>query len=417
LDEITNQTDSPAASRIRIEGPSEQYESWHEVEKLMLPKPLLSMDDSITIDNTEHIEDSTRSIAELYADDASDFGSPTSRETSDEQDPFTTDDFPKYSPRLLSASSSPCVEPLQKVLQPIGTGRPGHKKTDSNASSIETSSTTRPQSKHLGDEVPDSLRPFFNHIMWRIKKDPSTTTQIDSYILLTNDNAKQTVAQRFGIRVKRLEQMRDVIGREDSESKNGLMIANTETIDNNNKTPSLLPAAPIIEGEQPASETTLKDQTEEDEEVILIRPKAPPKAPQAMQKPQSPGKPQLFDPNSFGRGPTHSSRGNQRGRGGFGSPRGASTSQRFTERPPSAGRGALYTVRRGGGQQQQQTQSQTQPQQQPQPPQSPQQQQQPPPPTTPLDLSKPIDPDTFTRATAGTKPATRGGRRRLWEPS
>jgi hypothetical protein len=397
LDEITNQMDSPAASRIRIEGPSEQYESWSEVEKLMLPKSLLSMDDSTTVENADIVEDNTRSIAELYADDASDFGSPTSRETSEEQDPFTTDEFPKYSPRILSASSSPCVEPPKKVLQPIGTGRPSHKKTDSNASSIETSSTTRPQSKHIGDDVPDSLRPFFNHIMWRIKKDPSTTTKIDSYILLTNDNAKQSVAQRFGIRVKRLEQMRDVIGREDSESKNGLMIANTETIEDI-KTPTLLPAASIIEGEQQASETTVKGHTDDEEEVILMRPKAPPKAPQAMQKPQSPGKPQLFDPNSFGRGPTHSRGGNQRGRGGFGSPRGSSASPRYSERPPSAGRGALYSVRRGGGQ----TQPQSSPQQ---------------PPATPLDLSKPIDPDAFTRATAGSTTNVRGGRRRLWEPS
>lgn len=387
LDEITNQTDSPAASRIRIEGPSEQYETWAEVEKLMLPRPLLSMDDSITSDATDRTEDTTRSLAELYADASLDVHSPVSPTVDEQESP----DFPKYSPRLLSSSSSPCIDPPRKALSPIGTGRPFHSKTDSNASSIDTSSTTRPQSRRFGDEVPNSLQSFFNHIMWRIKKDPTTTSQLDSYILVTNDNAKQVLAQRFGIRVKRLEQMRDIINKETSHL-NG-KVTTPELSAQPTKSNGMSSSVPILD-EQHAIEGAAKDTTDDDEE-ILIRPKQPPKGPQAMQTPKSPGKPQVFDPNSFGRNPGHSGRNSGRGRGAFGSPRSNAGSGRFQERPTSSGRGAIYTVRRGGGggggQQQQ-------------------------PPATPLDLSRPIDPNAFSRATAGATRAVRGGRR-LWEPS
>jgi hypothetical protein len=415
LDHSTNQAVSPAASRIRLEGEKETYKTWAEVEEFMLPRPLLSMEDTVSTENTEStekFEEPKRSIAELYTDDNSEIGSPVSRQTAEERDTFTAGDFPKQSPRLFTPSASPRIEPpkKEKVLQPIGTGRPSHRKTDSNVSSVSATSTARPLSRQIGDEVPDSLRQFFNHIMWRINEDKSTTSNINSYILLTNDNAKQIVAQRFGIRVKRLEQMRDIIEREQAESQTGLMISNANgLLSEIHQSPSLAPAAPITERnndeEAQASESSATDcQTPDDDDEVLIRPKALPKAPQAMKKqPQSPGKqPQLFDPNSFGRGHSHSTRGGSghhrggRSSGPFGSPRGGTShSPRFSDRPTSAGRGALYTPRRGGAQ----------PHHGPQP--------------APLDLSKPIDPDTFTRATAGGQNGrTRGGgRRQLWEPS
>jgi hypothetical protein len=418
LDLTTNRPDSAAASRIRLEGNNETYKTWAEVEAFMLPRPLLSMDDSLSTENTEipetpeKTEETTRSIAELYTDDHSEGDSPVSRQTADERDTFAAGDFPKQSPRLFTPSASPRIEPpkKEKVLQPIGTGRPSHKKTDSNVSSVSATSTARPLSRQIGDDVPDSLQQFFNHIMWRIHEDKSTTTNINSYILLTNDNAKQIVAQRFGIRVKRLDQMRDIIAREHADSQTGLLISNANGhLTNSHQSPSLAPAAPITERnnerEAQANASLAKDEgDQDDDDEVLIRPKGPPKAPSTMKKPpQSPGKqPQLFDPNSFGRGPSHSGRGSSgshrggRSNGPFGSPRGGNAhSPRFSDRPTSAGRGALYTPRRGASVQHHS----------PQP--------------APLDLSKPIDPDTFSRATAsGSTGRNRGGgRRQLWEPS
>jgi hypothetical protein len=367
----------------------EQYKSWSDVERYMLPMALLSMQDE---PETSTLEESRKSIAELYADDGddvSDFGSPTSRETSEERESFA-----KYT---LPATVVPSATSSPKVLQPIGTGRPNHKKSDSDASSIGTTSTTRPQSRRIGDEVPDSLRQFFNHIMWRIKQDPTTTTHLDSYLLLTNDNAKQILARRFGIRTKRIEQMRDLIDKHDKESTT--MIQNGITTPQ--RTPVLAPAAPISEA------ATDEDVDDEDEEVIFMKPRRGHATPNQPKSPE----PIRVDPNSFSRPPPPgpANRGNPRGSRGFGSPRSTNGSRfqdrerererPFTERPPSSGRGALYTPRRGG--------AMTAAQQR----------------TEPLDLTKPIDPDAFERGTVSGGRGGRGGRGRgggrgrLWEPS
>jgi hypothetical protein len=461
LDELTNMTNSAVGSRVCIEGSLQKYDSWSEVKAFMLPKDLLSVESNgNTAESASDDEESlTKNISDLYVDDEPDdceaHSTPEPRPV-EPASPVST--FTKYSPSLLS--SSPFCEPQPKVLAPIGFGRPLHRKTDSNASSIITTSTARPSSRLQDEEDDDEeeededdvsadLRPFFNHIMWRIKKDPTTDMGVDLYILLTNDLAKQAVAQRFGIRVMRLDQMRDLVVREDQDLKNRIAMQKREAsqLTSLHKQPTLgfgngsaviadPPASPTIKKADspaptpvtPARSEQSKEEDTEDDDVILIKPKlnvAPPKAPQAMQSPQTPwqapksadgsAKRILVDPNSYARDTTAprspqlnnggSTRGNNRARG-WGSVRGnaanntngSTSGGRFGERPPSRG---VYQVRRGqqGGSQQ--------------PHQNQQQQQQ-----SPLDLSQPIDPNVFSRGSAGIArgPKETKVKRQLWEP-
>jgi hypothetical protein len=279
LDELTDHT-NPLRNRVRIEAPNERYEEWSEVAKLMQPKDLLSVESEnevvaaivgVTIEeiglNGESI--GTKKISDLYDDDAeadcsaaatavsainSVLGTPEQRiaqpstamvPDSSPMSTFST----KYSPSMISSSPFAAPEPGQsKVLAPIGSGRPGgHRKTDSNASSIMTTSTARPVSRSVADgptspilvtsptlssplpetvddieddeDVPPQLKSFFSHVLWRINQDPTTDSGLDAYTLLTNDLQKQKLAQRFGLKVKNLAQMREIIAREERDLK------------------------------------------------------------------------------------------------------------------------------------------------------------------------------------------------------
>jgi hypothetical protein len=376
----------------------QHFSYWSDVEKLMLPRPLLALDDPFSDGG---VEEMTKSITELYVDDSTNIGHPYSR--------LTTEDCPppiasppglhtKFSPR--STTSEP-IEDNVKVLQPIGTGRPGHKKTDS-SSSIATTSTSRALSPRASEnEVPSSLRRFFNHIMW-LTQDSSTEVGVESCILVTNDDEKLKVAKMFGIRVKQLQQMKDFMDKEVGK----LSQSSPSKVAESEDRPYIMP--PKSPGQKspdpkmpPASDAgTNGTSAEDDDEVILVRPKMAPKSPQAAPSPQN--RPHLMDPNSFGRAPAANGRGGHghRGRAVYGGARGGiSAPVRSSDRPPS--RGAIYSPRRGAHGLPQTQQHQGAPQQQLA--------------AAPLDLTKPIDPNAFTRATAG--PTSTRGKRQLWEPS
>jgi hypothetical protein len=232
--------------------------------------------------------------------------------------------------------------------------------------------------------------------MW-LTQDSTTEVGVESCILVTNDAEKLKVAKMFGIRVKQLQQMKDLMDKEAGKLSPSPSPSAAGTEDKTHVTPPKSPGQQLHVASDAGTNGTSAD---DDDEVILVRPKVAPKSPQAASTP--PNRPQLMDPNSFGRVPAVNGRGSHghRGRGVYGGPRGGMPSAplRSSERPQS--RGAIYSPRRGNHGLQQPQQHQSAPQQQP---------------AAPLDLTKPIDPNAFTRATAG--PSSTRGKRRLWEPS
>ena len=357
LDEITSVNEN-----VHLQGGFEAYENWSEVEKYMLPDTVLARSDE-----PEDTDNLTGTLADLHVDDSSDRASVSSHDSVERSktpsSPLSS--YSSTSPGLRNAS--PYVP--AKVLAPIGTGRPMHKKSDSNASS-STQGTTKPEEKRL----PFAVRPFFNHIVWRINQE-QTESAMESWIVLTNDPLKQSIAQRFGVRAKRLEQLRDIIAREDRDLRNRQILQKKEAEAATEQPNSLfavtMPPAPQI-----------RIQKEDEDEVVLKRTRSPPKGPRATTiQPPNGFRGPLWDPNAFGpaghvpNGRNTFQRGNrtmQRGRGGRPFPV-------FPHKGPTA-------ISR------------------------PQQN------AAPFDPSKPIDPDSYNRPPP-SRSVARGGRRTLWEPS
>jgi hypothetical protein len=356
LDEITSVNDN-----VHLQGGFEVYENWSEVEKYMLPDTVLTQNDE-----PEETDNLTGTLADLHVDDSSDRASVSSHD-SVERSKTPSSPLSSYS------STSPGLRNVNpyvpaKVLAPIGTGRPMHKKSDSNASS-STQGTTKPEEKR----IPFAVRPFFNHIVWRINQE-QTESAMESWIVLTNDPLKQSIAQRFGIRAKRLEQLRDIITHEDRDLRNRQILQKKEAEAADEQPNSLFTATTLA--------PQIKIQREDEDEVVVKRTRSPPKGPRAAMIQSTNGfRGPVWDPNAFGpaghipNGRNTFPRGNRtmhRGRGGRPFPV-------FPHKGPAP---------------------------------MPRQQQN----AAPFDPSKPIDPDSYNRPPP-SRSVARGGRRTLWEPS
>ena len=330
----------------------------------MLPETLLSMEsETHQAAEGDHLADS---LADLRMDAMPDNASASSQESAGAR---------TSSPISVYSAASPGLE--SKAVQPIGHGRPNHKKSNSNVSAISTDHTVVKKADRT--VVPKSLQPFFNHLLWRINQGSDYAETIDSYILVTNDTFKQQIGQRFGIRCKRLEQLREIIAREERDMRNREQLLKRE-----GQTPLEELPSPRLDKNDGA-----KDDDDDDDEIVFKRP--PPKAPQAM---NSNGKP-VVDPNAFG----------NRDRGhGHGQANGQYMSTRGGKGVYRGGRGGSspMTNRSNGHNFSPRNVTPSAPRQAPA--------------SAPVDLSQPIDPESFARP-GSAKGSVRGGRRRLWEPT
>jgi len=357
LDEITS-IPGEVATHVLLEGVDETYTNWAEVEKFLLPETLLSMEDSDS--DFDYHGDLESSFHALDVSDETSISSTHSLEDA------------RKSPQVLA-------------IKELHTNNIDH---DEDAATLAVDSPDRtarnstelPRAEKLSKGfIPAYLQPLFSHILWRINKEQNPDAALESFILLTNDPIKQTVAQKFGVRAKRLEQLRDAVAREDREYKNHLTMQQLETqacaTDN-------APTAPRA-AERPKSSPSVQPppiDNSDDEDVVLFQ--RAPRGPAATTNNQ-----RLFDPNDFARTNTqHSPRGNRgghmsaRGRGGPPSfrgrgnfvPRGAYVAPNSTPRAPAAAR---------------------------------------------YDPNQPLDPNSFARP-APRPTSSRGGRgRKLWEPN
>lgn len=354
LDDITSLPQS--AGLVQLQGPDQVFETWEQVERFLLPQTLLSMDDA------DHESDIiSAELDALHVGGESDEASMSSSLSIDKE-PTTPSSprsaFSENSPTLLNASP----------YASMGPGEPADR-TARNSADMKL-----PEGRANG-AIPPILRPLFNHVVWLINQEENTDAAFASYILLTNDEYKQTMAQRFGVRAKRLEQLRDTIAREDRDLKNRLQLFKKENNDLGIRTPAATPKKTAT------AEILPTESASDDEDVVLLKPGT-------RGATVTPNGQRILDPNEFSRGPAaqQSPRG---GRGGRGSSRGAA---RGSSRPSTAN--GTQTAP---------------PAVQPVPKGTPRG------PRVAQDLTKPIDPDSFSRPSA--QRSMRGGRRKLWEPT
>lgn len=290
LDDVTSIPEVQAAGLVQLQGGDEIFPTWEEVERFLLPETLLSMTESA--DEADDLADElNNSLASLGSN--GDKVSESSHE-GDSESPRSA--YSATSPGLLNATPYK----IETAVNKNGKSR-----------SRNNSHTHKAEQKNKS-VVPVPLQPFFNHVIWRIHHEQNPDISPESFILLTNDPRKQTIAQRFSVRAKRLEQMRDIIGREERDFRNR--------------------QAWIKKEEQEDGIVVNEQKSEDEDEVVFKRTPAP--------KPKA-GQQQVFDPNDFGRSQPAPSprgrggRGGHRARGNF-----APSSAPVPRAPPTAPRNA-----------------------------------------------------------------------------
>jgi len=360
LDEITS-VPGDVANRVKLQGGEEEYATWAEVGKYMLPETLLSMEESESDEDEEdYHEDLESSFNALDVSDETSMSSTHSMVSAPK-----TPESPRscLSRSIKSADEAEHKEKAATMViePPVRTAR-------------DSSELPRTEKSPKGD-VPAHLRPLFNHILWRINTEENPDAALESFILLTNDPAKQALAQKFGVRAKRLEQLRDAVAREDREYRNHMTIYELE----NQTTAPTAPKAADRPKSSYVAETKPVDNSD-DEDVVLFQ--RAPRGPAAAQKTQ-----QVLDPNDFARTNQHPSpRG---GRGGHVPVRGRGGPPVFRGRGNFAPRGAYVAPGPAFRA----------------------------PPVPRHDPNQPLDPNSFTRPSPQANRARGGHGRKLWEPN
>lgn len=371
---------------VTLQGGFEKFETWAEVEKLSLPRPLFSEGDlEDDADMTEHLsyEADTKLTLEEKREknlSMSSVGSDASRSAS------PSSDRSLHSP---SSPLSPPDSPAKTSAEPCS--RKGLRPTSLPSIDNSTADTS-------GSGVPHHLQPLFNYILWRIHQEIDPGAALDSFIFLCDDPAKSRLAGRFGIRVKTLADIRFVVAREEREFKNRQLVQRKENEKAGGSAPNsrpptrgsaaaLAPALEIHEVTNALDSVSAGQEDDDDDDDEEILHKRAPKAPAAMIAAQQQRSPRpankVLDPNNFSRNGVHATgRGNLRG-GAFrgGAARGVAVSGRGSGGRPrdmsgSPNQGPIESLNARGG---------------------------------------PIDPNSFSRPS--TNRFRGGGGRRLWQPT
>ncbi|KAK5126663.1 hypothetical protein LTR85_009597 [Meristemomyces frigidus] len=261
LDDATNK--HPEA--VTLQGGDQYFSNWNEVERFAVPRTLFSEND--------HVEADAESEAN---------GLPEEMATK----PTITEDQRKSSVSSaasnMSGSASPSsLQSMRSSVSQVSPPTSPTKAASSPAKPIASLHRTIEPTTSSSAMVPMKLQSLFNYILWRIHQELDPAAALESFIFLCNDPNKVHYAKGFDIRSKRLEQLRETVGREQRDFNNRQNMQNRENQQN----------APTVT-------ITPKFLPEDDDEVVY-KPTVP-RGPAAMIQHQAPN---VIDPNAFGRTP------------------------------------------------------------------------------------------------------------------
>lgn len=248
---------------VMLQGADETYEHWAEVERFAVPRTLFSENDHDFEPELEsnHAHDSA--LEKQTSTDAT-WKAPASSAATDTS-------------RSVSPSS---LKSIRSSISPVSPPTSPAKAANSPVQKMRSLVAPRSRPQSSSASVPKSLQRLFNYILWRIHQETDPVAALESFIFLCNDPKKVNFAKGFDIKTKRLEQLRDAVGREDRDFKNRQAMLARE-----NQNVTAADAAPV--------------EKEGDTEDVQVK-SSPPKAPAAMlHKQQS----NVIDPDAFSRGP------------------------------------------------------------------------------------------------------------------
>ena len=266
LDEITTATANKTAGFVQLQGPDDQYMSWQEVERYLLPEtPLSAHDGHESLDGLN--EAFAKSLETRMSNRLS-----TEVENDDVVSTFKSGSQPSTP---VSGEEKRGKKHAGKRVRNIQRIRGGRKYVANH--SLPTAA------------IPSRFRPLLNFVVWRTYHFDLSTSSAGTYVLLTNDSTTQKLAQKFGVRAKMLSQVRTIV------AKDGAINTQDEELHGNEEDATQDAAGDdgIIDA---VGDMRAVDERDEDE-VIYV----PPSSSQALQENI---KTTVIDPNHFGRDTT-----------------------------------------------------------------------------------------------------------------
>ncbi|BCR91802.1 uncharacterized protein ACHE_70645S [Aspergillus chevalieri] len=264
LDRVTSGKDNIAAERVVLQGPMEQYERWEDAEKFFLPEfeeEPEAIDHGVNGDGhvspEKRAPDSTKDNKRNGASGSDDLSQMLLNKLNFKKDSdavSTTSAGTHSGPasRTSSRSSRTSPECANSHGDVNGEGSKPNRAAHVNGHQRTASETAIPT-------VPLVLRPLLSAILWRLHDGPDASNVAKSCILISNDVVVQSWAQKFGIGVKNIHQLRTSIQYEEREYKNRCKYVE--------KTQGAGPGAAA----EPKSLLSYDDESEEDELVFVPR--------------------------------------------------------------------------------------------------------------------------------------------------
>ncbi|KAJ5180927.1 hypothetical protein N7492_004137 [Penicillium capsulatum] len=209
LDRVTSGKDQITADRVALQGPMEQYERWEDAEKFFLPE----FEEPEGLDETEAPEfapEDEKNDGGSGSDDLSQMLLNKLNFKKDAEAASITSAGSPSGPASRTSSRSSRTSPECAQHENSGNGKADKSK----------SGHRRAESGSTIPVVPPALRPLLSALLWRLHSGPDAENSARSCILVSNDRATQVWAQKFGIGVKNILQLRTAIQYEEREYKN-----------------------------------------------------------------------------------------------------------------------------------------------------------------------------------------------------
>lgn len=245
LDRMTSDKLDLPVDPVVLQGPDEQYATWAEVEKYLLPEKAASESelDGVDYENTATATPQASGVIE-------------------QNDDKTPDSAGGVLSQMLLAKLN--------FAKDVKAGSPASTPPTSPLSSGPQSSKTSPDVKsatlHAHDKsvTPPALKPLINSVVWftNERKVTSPTSGTSGLLFLTNAADTAELARSFGIMPKNIHQLRVAISLEDQEVKN------------HDKYQRKHPTPPSKAVPEPDPRPLFKFEDDSDEEVVVFKPRA-----------------------------------------------------------------------------------------------------------------------------------------------
>ncbi|EEQ29706.1 hypothetical protein McanMca71_004379 [Microsporum canis] len=223
LDRVTSGKHNISADKVTLQGPMEQFATWGDAEKYILPEfkeeapttPVHDAVDSVTKEEKPPAGDIQPEAASPH--DLNDMSQMLLSKLN-----FKKEKQPSSASAASAGTSSAPASPTSggSRASPECSSRQLEDNGDSGEAVTGSDEDTDNSVKYVAPAVPHVLKPLLNAVLWRLHALPTIATQQSSCILVTNDRETQAWAQKFGIIVKNVAQLRTSIIYEDKEFKN-----------------------------------------------------------------------------------------------------------------------------------------------------------------------------------------------------